>query len=61
MKFLGWFFTLAVLVFVVGFLANWFDISKNEGVVSLQVNTRTIGHDLNTTGKAVRSLFKNTD
>ena len=58
MKFLGCFFTLAVLTFVVGFFANWFDVSKGEGTVSVQVNTRTIGHDLNAAGKAVKSLFK---
>ena len=56
MRFLGWAFTLLVFTFAVGFFIDWFDVSKKDGTVSFQVNTRTIGVDLRSTGNSLKSV-----
>lgn len=58
MKFLGWLFTILVFVFVIGFFADWFDVSKKDGTVSVHVNTRTIGNDFRSFGDSISAGYR---
>lgn len=58
MKFLGWLFVVLMFTFVVGFFADWFDVSKHDGIVSIHVNSRHIGQDIKYAGETVGSVFQ---
>ena len=58
MRFLGWLFVVLVFTFTIGFFADWFDVSKHDGVVSFHVNSHHIGSDCKSAAEFLRHSFK---
>jgi len=58
MRFLGWLFVVLVFTFTIGFFADWFDVSKHDGVVSFHVNSHRISDDCKSAADYVRASCK---